>query len=118
AGHETPAQARRIELERSASLEIVLAMLPGQAAARVVLRAEGRELSQDAPFASTFHMLPPLKWEADADSLWVARFAELPASVRLSGEVVGSTGVLFRTGEPIVLAPAEHKRLEWDLRTC
>jgi hypothetical protein len=118
AGHETPAAARLIELERSASLEIALAMPPGQAAARVVLRAERRELSQDAPFASTFHALPPLEWDADADSLWVCRFTELPPGVRLSGEVVGSTGVLFRTGEPIVLAPAEKKRLEWDLRAC
>src|SRR6185295_16287164 len=57
-GHETPAAARRIELERSASLEIALTPPPGQVAARVVLHAEGDELSQDAPFASTSFALP------------------------------------------------------------
>lgn len=118
AGHETPGTARRVELERSAALEIALTMPPGEAAARVVLSGEGHELSQDAPFTSTFHALPRLKWEADADALWVCRFAELPAGVRLAGEVLGSTGVLFHTGEPIVLAPGETKQLAWDLRGC
>jgi len=118
AGHEAPATARRIELERSAALEIALTMPPGEVAARVVLRGEGYELSQDAPFTSTYHILPPLTWEADADALWVCRFAELPPGVRIAGEVVGSTGVLFHTGAPIVLSPGETKHLAWDLRGC
>ena len=116
-GNEVPERARRVALERAASLVIALQVPPGQTTARVTLRARGYEISQDPVFSSAV-LLSELKWEAIADSQGVCTFEELPPSVRFVADVIGSTGPLFRAAEPIVLAPGEKKRLEWDVRGC
>lgn len=116
-GHETPAWARRVELERAGALEIALQVPPGQLDVHVVLDAKGHQISQDAAF-TTDVSAPPLRWRADADTQGVCRFADLPPRVGLDAEVIGSAGVLFRPAEPIVLEPGESRRLAWDLRGC
>jgi len=117
-GHESPERARRVELDRAAALVVALQVPEGQSAARVVLRANAWELSQDQAFTTGTFDAKPLKWEAQADAQWVCTFEELPPGISLAAEVLGSTGVLFHAADPIVLKAGERKRLEWDLRGC
>jgi Carboxypeptidase regulatory-like domain len=116
-GYESAERARRIALERAGSLVIALHLPETQAVARVTLRAKGYEIMQDQVFSASVDP-PDLEWEATADAHWVCRFAELPPNVGLVADVTGSTGLLFHAAEPIVLAPGETRRLEWDLRGC
>ena len=115
-GHERADVARRVQLEGEAALVIALQVPEGQALVRVLLRGAGHDLVHEGSFTSAFRALPALKWSADADAQSTCRFEKLPPGVRLDAEVLGSTGVLFRSAEPIVLQPGEQKRLEWDLR--
>ena len=117
-GHEEPANARRIELERAASLSIAMQIPEGQAALRVQLLAEGYEISQDQVFASNLGLPQKLKWSADADAQGICTFASLPPKIQIHGSVLGSTGTLFHTGAPLTLQPGEARRVEWDLRGC
>jgi hypothetical protein len=115
AGHERVDLARRIELLRPATLEIALLSGGDEARLRVALRGDARRLAQEGVFTSVWRGVPALVYEADADSSGVCRFADLPPGVGFDAQVLGSSGVLFRNAEPLVLQAGEQRRVEWDL---
>jgi len=116
-GHESPRNARRIELQRAAVLEILLRYGGDRSALRVELHGKGYELLLDGVFTSSWQGdLPDLQYAAAADASGVCRFDVLPPGVRFDAQVIGPGGVLHRSAEPILLRPGVRERLEWDLR--
>lgn len=117
AEYDTPARARRILLERAASLTITLLLPASEASSRVELTARGHELSTDSDWQATTNVTAAdASWSADADALGVCVFPSLPPGVPLVGRVVGATRALLRGTAPITLAAGEERRVEWDLR--
>ncbi len=115
AGHERADLARRIELLRPATLEIALLSGGDEARLRVTLRGNARRLAQEGVFTSVWRDVPALVYEADADASGVCRFADLPPGVGFDAQVLGSSAVLYRSAEPLVLQAGEQRRVEWDL---
>ncbi len=113
AGHDTPEQARTIELLAAASLEVFLARADSGPVA-------GLEVAVSIPSGALERGEGPLRGVDSTDLTWTAAtssngtclFVDLPAESPLQLEVRDGGRVVLRERTPVRLAPGEERALE------